>query len=291
MIRYAFIVAASENYLPGLISLLNSIEVHSPHTVIVVSYHLPHSSALTTPRSFEIKFIESQNIDDQVRATAIERFRIAVEIGEQYDAICLMDADMFLSADVELFFRIASKGFIVTGSNGMVIDFNKNYQERYGVDLNIGNYPYLKVHTTVPIFLGPQDLDWFDALYNSRRIDSWDDFLYLNILGIKMKKDERMICMPPYTFTGIHHWQMKPETAVFEKAGFLLSGTEEQVYMVHGQWWMKGWVEGLWDTMRRYFDAEGTSERGMMRTKKAIGLLQSKFDYYHNGGQNDRQER
>jgi len=129
----------------------------------------------------------------------------------------------------------------------------------------------------VPIFLDTRNLDWFDALYKSRRIDAWDDFLYLNLLGIQMGKYKKMICMPPYAFTGIHHWQMKPETAVMEKGELLLSGTEEQIYMIHGKWWDKGWLQDLVPTMERYWHDEEISFRGQGRTHNAINSLLRRF--------------
>jgi len=257
--KYAFIVAYTDNYLPGITALKNSISIHCPVDVII---HHGYS----------------------VEDTAIRRFRIACEKCYEYDAICLMDADMFLTADCKLFFDIASHGFIVVGSNGMLINFNRDYQNRYGVDLGSDDFLYEKVHTTVPIFLNRENIDWFYALYNSKRIDSWDDFLYLNVLGIKMGKAEKMLCLPPYTFTGIHHWQMKPETAVIKKGEALLSGTEEQIYMVHGKWWDDAWLNDLEPTMQRYFKDEGISEKGRFRTKNAINILKAEFNKLQPGG-------
>ena len=98
-----------------------------------------------------------------------------------------------------------------------------------------------------------------------------------------MGKYHRMLTMPPYAFTGIHHWQMKPETAVFEKAGLLLSGTEEQVYMVHGKWWDEKWFDGLWIVMQHYLQVENMGRRCERKTKDAIELLKTKFNYYLNG--------
>lgn len=258
--RFAFVVAWSDNYLPGVTALRNSIHEHMPGTDII-EHH-------------------GQGVHD----TAIERFRIACDVAGHYDAICLMDADMFLLCPVDLFFEIAAAGFIVTGSNGMVIDYNREYQERYGIDLGREHFIYTKLHTTAPIFISRQDTDWFDALYNARRVDSWDDFLYLNLLGVLMGKDRIMLCMPPYAFTGIHHWQLKPATALMEKDGILMSGTEEEVYMVHGKWWDEGWLQDLMPTMTRYLRDEHIGEKGERRVKQAIGLIEREFARFLTGG-------
>ena len=255
--RFGFIIAYTDNYLPGFTALKNSIGIYNSDCDLIVHH------------------------GNSVEDTAIKRFDIAVKEGPKYDAICLMDADMFLEEDCSLFFEIAAKGFIVTGSNGMIIDFNEEYQKRY--DVKIKDTLHFKVHTTAPIFLSPNDLDWFERLYNSRRIDHWDDFLYLNILGIEMEKTERMLCMPPYAFTGIHHWQVKPETSARLIRDTLISGTEEQVYMVHGKWWDKPWVDDLSIVMSRYFENEDMGIMCKARTANSIKILKDRFEYYLDG--------
>jgi len=52
---------------------------------------------------------------------------------------------------------------------------------------------------------------------------------------------------------------------------------------VHGKWWDKGWTDGLWDTMERYFQAEDMGGKCERKTKRAIALLKAKFNYYLNG--------
>ncbi len=252
--RYAFIVAYTDNYLPGMRALRNSINLYCPN----------------------IDIIEHHGIS--VEDTAIKRFHIAIEQDSNYDAICLLDADMFLTADPTLFFEVASKGFIVTGSNGMVINFNKAYQDQYQLDLGSDEYVYPKIHTTAPIFLNSKNIDWFEKFLEKRDYDHWDDFLYLNMVGIKMGKDKKMICMPPYSFTGIHHFQMKPATAVFERSGILMSGTEEQVFMIHGKYWDEGWLQDLMPTMEGYLRDENIGEKGRWRTVSAINLLKERFN-------------
>jgi hypothetical protein len=276
---YAFVVAASANYMSGLRAMFNSLErLNNEHQVILISFRLPAEFLEDLQHySFKIRVYDQEG-DDQVYATAIERFRWAVQIAKYFKAICLLDADMWFTADCTRFFDVAARGMIVTGSNGMIINFNKGYQDQYGCYLGQSEWPYPLVHTTAPIFISKADTDWFQALYDSRRVDHWDDFLYLNILGIKMGKDRKMICMPPYAFTGIHHWHMKPETAVMDKGGLLLSGTEEQVYIVHGKWWDEGWLQDLLPTMQRFWKDEEIGFKGQRRTKHAIETLKRRFD-------------
>lgn len=282
--KRAFIIAASENYLPGLKALLNSIDIHQPDAdVILLSFNLPEDFLIDF--NYEesgdcIHHVIHSQGDDQVHGTAIERFKVASEFAKDYDSICLMDADMFLLEDCSTFFDVAAAGFIVTGSNGMVVNFNRDYQDRYGVDLGSDDYVYTKVHTSVPIFIDKSNIDWFAALYNSRRIDHWDDFLYLNLIGAKMGKDKKMICLPPYQFTGIHHFQMKPETRMIERGGEIMSGTEERIYMTHGKFFDKGWFSDQIKTMQGYIKNECYSDKQKQMVKDSIQLLACRFLHY-----------
>jgi len=282
--RFAFVVGASDNYLPGITAMLNSMEYHG-HTadVLLIPWRLPEDFLNTLHKySFAVRLFPN-DIEHQVLATAIERFKVAYEQGPQYEAICLLDADMFLLESVDLFFEIAAAGFIVTGSNGMIIDFGTSYQEQYGVELDQPDWPYKKVHTTAPIFISPADLDWFDRLYNSRRIDSWDDFLYLNILGIKLEKHKRMLCMPPYAFTGIHHWHLKIETGLIRKGpNLVLAGTEEAVYMAHGKFWEENYRKDLLGVMDKYLERWNMGARCKQRVADAHKTAIEEFNRYLN---------
>ncbi len=270
--RFAWVTAGSENYLPGLKAFFNSLKEYS-HTddVILCSFRLPQDfldSLKLLP--YNVRVIEMKG-EDQVQETAIGRFEVAERIGKEYEAICLVEGDIFITANCNIFFEVAAKGFVITGSNGMIVNFNKGYQKQYGIDLGKEDWIYPKVHTTVPIFLGRDDLHWFSDFF-SRRLSarSFDDVFGLNVLGIKLGIDKRMICLPPYTFTGIHHFGVKPETGWFEKEGFILSGTEEQVYMIHGKWWDKGWRDDLPKVMNLYFKREGMTGRACQRTQNSI---------------------
>jgi len=285
MAKRCYITGASGNYLQALIAQFNSLEaIGNEHDFLLISFRLPEEFLKDLKKySFNIRYWESDN-PNQIQATAIDRFELASREGKFYEAICLLDADMFTLANPETFFEAAARGMIITGSNGMVVNFNRPYQEKYGIDLGSDEYIYPKVHTTVPIFLGPDDLDWFEQLYYSRRIDHWDDFLYLNLLGVKMGKHERMIVMPPYCFTGIHHFQVKPETCAMDKDGVVLSGTEEQIYMAHGKYFDSGWVSDFRPTMERYFRDEQIGDRGQRKTWAALEVLRSRFEYFKNLG-------
>jgi len=117
---YAFLVSASNYYIPGLKALLNSIEEFGKNINIVVfiSPDVDDSKAINWDAyssDREVVLLRSKGENDKVEMI-VDRFRRFAEVGKEYDAICLLDADMFLTANVDLFFDIAAAGFIVVGS-------------------------------------------------------------------------------------------------------------------------------------------------------------------------------
>jgi len=280
--RFAFLTGASQDYLPGLNALFNSLDIWGQRQdFLLVDYNLPEDylKKAKDTFNFNIRVFKSTQ-ENQSQGTAIERFKIGYEIGKEYEAICLLDTDQFLVSSVERFFEVASKGFIVTGSNGMIIGFNRDYQQKYGIKLEKDDYPYPLVHTTCPIFLSPADLDWFERLYNSRRFDIFDDFTFLNFLGIVMGKDKKMICLGPQKFTQIHHFGLKPNTRIIRKNGLLLSETEELIYMIHGKWWRENWVNGLMEPMYRYFRDNEFGEKQIREALESKEICQQEFIKY-----------
>ena len=272
----AFLTAGSTNYLPGLIAFLNSL-VYYKHTedVLLLSFRLPEEFLSRLKEyPFNIRVIESPS-KDQIEGTAIERFKVAADYGKEYKAIAFLEGDICLTGNVENFFEAAKREVIITGSNGMIVNFGKGYQKQYNLYLDTDDYVYPNVHTTVPIFLSSKDLDWFSEFYKGRMsARSFDDVFGLNLLGIKMGKSKRMIAMPPTTFTQIHHFGIKPVTGLIRKGDLLLDGFEQQVFMIHGKWWDWGWYSGLMDPMEGYFhdNAFGDRQRKLALYSRDITL-------------------
>lgn len=70
---------------------------------------------------------------------------------------------------------------------------------------------------------------------------------------------------------------MKPVTGVIKKDGILLSGTEEQIYMIHGKFFDKGWYTDLMLVMDRYFKDEEFGERQRMQAIKSRNIIMDEF--------------
>jgi hypothetical protein len=74
---------------------------------------------------------------------------------------------------------------------------------------------------------------------------------------------------------------MKPECGVMEKGGYVLSGTEELIYMIHGKWHWEGWLQDLQPAMDNFIKNEDIGERGKQKIQNSMTLLKSLFKKYH----------
>jgi hypothetical protein len=279
--RYAFVMGASNNYLEAIVALFNSMYEHNNYADIhFINWNIDPEFFKDYSEIIKGRFnINLYNSTSKVQGigTAIERYALAYRVADCYEAICVLDADMFFTNDVTLFFEIASKGFIVTGSNGMMVDFDKAYQEYYNCYLGADNIPYPKIHTSVPIFVSEENTKWFIELWESIRKDHFDDFLYLNMLGIKNDLTRKMLCLPPYYFTGIHHWIWKPETSIRVKGGSIVAGTEELVYSIHGKFWDEPWKRDQMETMRKYLIDNDMGNKCNSFVNNSMDLMVSEF--------------
>jgi hypothetical protein len=284
--KYAFVFAASENYHPGVMALINSIKDKMPYADICLylyKYSEEKMAAFADAQGIYIEFADETK--DQQKSTAFGRYKYAADLTDKYDSVCLIDADMFVTADCYTFFDVAKHGFIITGSNGMVVNFNRAHQEKYGIDLGVDNYIYTKIHTSVPIFINKDNRIWFDEFVEINEAGQLDDFLGLNLLGISMAVYDKMICMPPYMFTGIHHWQVKPATRVFRIQDTLMTKTEEQVYMCHGKFWWENYIKDMMMPMESYYKEFQLGEKNRDLTMKSINDILYFFNYYYNDGE------
>ena len=113
MKKYAIFVAATDNYLMYLNALLNSIVKRELYksvdlTVYLMHYQFPIDYCKKATEKLPFKFIpleiKKSAIEHPQETKRIEfvkraRFKYTVDYGMDYDAICLLDADMFIVSD------------------------------------------------------------------------------------------------------------------------------------------------------------------------------------------------
>jgi hypothetical protein len=123
--KYAFIVTSSIAYFLGLHSILNAFEYYEHKdidVILVCPYQMkPYYEYVKDKFSFPIKYAAVEEWgdptikDEYSRAFAENdnciwaKFNFMLSIQNDYEAICWMDADMLLLANIQHYFEIAAK--------------------------------------------------------------------------------------------------------------------------------------------------------------------------------------
>lgn len=255
----SIVVSASKNYFLGMKALLNSFEHYHDTTeyeVYVLSFDLSQEQldfVESKPYTF-VDFINAKAFpepysNNSAWATKIPRFKYAAE---KLNGVCMMlDADMFFTANMDMYFDIAAAGFIVGGSNGSNIYFGENYTEKWGEPIE---ELCVKTIGSVPTIL---DLDkyrhiWLEIYETKHNMKPFCDFELLNIMLMKHKYMNRILAIPSQQVTGLHHFQLRPDTRVVEKMGKLFTSDGLEVLMCHGKYWQPNYELGLTRNMTKY---------------------------------------
>lgn len=256
--RYAFIVSACKKYVPELAALLNSLEaIGNKHDVFVIGYELPPE--LTSGfglLSYKVNFYdipeaEARQFGGESEILCRKRFWYAAEWGKDYDAVCVLDADMWFVRPVDQFFEIAAM-------TGMLLGATLEQKRIYGeiehhkvlgkqlLDKPTWNH---KDICCAPMFF--DTAKWGDLMKRSWTIFSEGfpdtnfkapDMESYNLLILAAGLSDRVLLLCNYSFVATNEKLLKPYTRVTQQTdGKLWTESGEPIYIVHGQFYKARW--------------------------------------------------
>lgn len=325
MKQYAIFFAATgpvvgRNYLSDANSLLNSIQKQRLHEEIngsldVYLIHYGFDPAWNyiakAQNAFDFNLIpvdvDKCNLPCPDGTKAIEfikraRYSVIVEKGVGYDAICLLDADMFFVSD-----EFVSMFELVTGTRKL-IGANERFKWAVGPEI------YFEKDGT-PIFKAPDKMlsmicnvpsvfdmkEWVDVfeyykkicfdgyqIKNGERIGIGDLFAH-NIAIKKMGRESDIVMFPMEAMAQVHHVWRKPWTHLINDGGRWRSFSGDKVYLIHDtkRICQPSFVEGNIAAYRAEFD--GWKDRDAFEPKIRAGLQAIRNEWYDlNIGQNAR---
>lgn len=264
--KYAFVVGCNARYLPGLNALLNSLDlVGNTHDVYVLAYKLPVSylkAVQDAGFSFRTIFeqVDQKEVDWLGEAEVLMRKRYGwpamhnrvTEAGERYEAVCVLDADMFFCHNVDRYLEIAASSGLVLGctleQKRRYGDPNHQFPAESGQYLIPTDFWNARDLCCAPLFVGPK---WWDALEKSYKMVN--DYPYgqgrfrapdmdaLNICLIEAGSYDKTIPLSQHTWTGLHECLMKAHTRAIEMHDRPFTEDGEEINIVHGQYWNKTW--------------------------------------------------
>lgn len=288
--KHAFIVGACNKYTPELTALLNSLDyVKSNADVHVIGLRLP--AELTSQfDKLNYHLIYHPISEEEIEAsrgvsevTCRKRYWYAGEIGKDYDAVCILDADLVFVRDPWQFFEIASKTGFILGpckEQNKVYDHEHHkangewiYQEGFWNDKDLCN---------CPVFLDAKK--WEAPLKKS-----WDVFINqefkapdmdaMNLCFLEAGAYDKIIKLPGLQWLGTNEQHLKPYIRVVERRdGKIWTENGLEIFCYHGQYYKEKWRNCQLDNRHRcaegYLKASAESDN---MARGAMNLLYTNF--------------
>lgn len=263
--KYAFIVSACKKYVPELAALLNSLEkTGNKHDVHVIGYCLPaYMTAQFEKLSYRVHFYdipedEARRWGGESEILCRKRYWYAGEWGKEYDAICILDADMVIVRNMDNFFEIASKC-------DMILGVTLEQKTVYGTDEDGHDHQRVRgKHLVQTPTWNDKDMCCTPMFINARRYeaqlkDSWlifsqewpngnfkaPDQQAFNMILVAEGLTGRVVLLPNMCWVGSNEKLLKPYTRVtVQRDGLLWTESGEPIYIFHGQYYKARWRQG-----------------------------------------------
>lgn len=257
--KYTFIVSACKKYIPELNALFNSLDyVGNEYSVHLWEYQIPKellskwSDAFRYPIIIhEISEPEAREYGGEGEILCRKRYWYAGEVGQNYEAVCVLDADMVFVRDPKLFFELAETGVII----GVHKEQNKVYDHDHhtvgGKRIVPASFYNDKELCNCPLFINAQE--WGSALKKS-----WEYFITgypvsnfkapdmdaMNIAFIEAGAYDRIVKLSNHAWLGTNESLLKPYTrACGDRDGRIKTENGQEVFSFHGQFYKKKWRE------------------------------------------------
>jgi len=296
MSKYAFVVCADIKYLPEVVAELNSLDfVGNKQDVHFYGYKIPQKvidqfSLLNYTVIFhEITEYEIQESFGLSEVVCRKRYYYAREVGIEYDAVCVLDADMVFVRDPWQYFQIAADtGFVLCAGkeqNKVYDDPHHQYKGKWLIPKGYYNQVDL---CNCPLFIDTKI--WGNALERSYQIfvDGKDDMNgdnfkapdmdAMNICLLEVGSADKTVVLPGIQWLATNEQLLKPYIRAVSDRGLIKTECGIPVFSYHGQYYHKKWRDCQLDN--RHHCAEGylkATECCDNMAKGAMDLLYSNF--------------
>jgi len=301
MSNFAFIVAACKKYIPELNALLNSLDfVGSKADVHLWYYEFPEdylkkiveADWCYTLMAHEITYEQARLYGGESEELCRKRYWYAGEIGKNYDAICILDADMVFVRDPWQFFEIANKtGFIL----GVHKEQNKRYDDPHHTILVNNERQFIYD----PNFTNDKDVCNAPLFIDAKKYElalkrSWiiftdgfpetnfkaPDMDAMNLAFLEAGLHDKIIKLPNVQWLGTNEQMLKPYTRVglHENDGLLWTENGIEVFSFHGQFYKKVWRQV--QLHNRHNCAEGYLGCSEKSDNMAQGALDTLYTFF-----------
>ena len=254
--KYCFVVGATSTYTPELCALLGSLDyVGNRQDVHIIGIELPKEFTSQFSKlnynAIHHNITEAEWVADQGRSETVcrKRYFYAAEWGKDYDAVCVLDADLIFVRDPIQYFVIAEK-------TGYILGPCKEQNKTYGIEDThhfvdgkwIWNMPRGfyndKDMCNCPVFLDSKV--WGDALRMS-----WDIFIRggfkapdmdaMSLAFLQHGSYDKTVLLAGNQWLSTNEQSLKPYIRAIENHGKIQTESGIPIFSYHGQYYHKRW--------------------------------------------------
>ena len=246
MAHYAFIIPVhGEYYVKEAQVLVKSIRKWCPDVCVIIT---GIEGDINLDVDHDRIFICKEKGSEFKRIRTF-RFKLAMDLKKEYDVVCCLDADMVVFHPLHKFFKLAETGIILACADSTMLTYRKKDFDLYEIPVD---EKYIKNHctiSTVPMFLSPSvNEDYLKEIWDN---PTGNDLDVPNLVACKMDLiKDRMHLLNNFSWTNIHHSMMKPETYAVRLGGKMYSHQGIPIYMLHGHWIYKKYIEELMNPIK-----------------------------------------
>jgi len=290
---------ACRKYIPEVNALLNSLDyVENEFDVHLWHYQYPDDYLAlieNAPWTYPLILheISEKDVEDSRGLSEFvcrKRYWWAAEIGKDYDAVCIMDADI-------VFVRNPWQFFVIAHETGFTLGVHKEQNKKYSDEHHKFNGEFL----WDPKFTNDKDLCnaplFIDAkLYEKPLKRSWDIFIEgfpksnfkapdmdaMNLTFLEAGMYHKIIKLSNHSWLGTNETMLKPYTRVIGRmdGGKYRLWTEngQEVFSFHGQYYKKNWRETQLENRSRC--AKGYLGRNENSDDMARGAMETLYNWF-----------
>ena len=294
---FTFVVCADIRYLPELVGCLNSLDyVGNKQDVHFFGYKIP-SEVLDQFKLLNYQVIFHEITDEEIElnhglseVVCRKRYFYANQIGREYRAVCVLDADMVFTRDPVQFFVIAEKtGYVLGASKEQNKVYDDGHHTWHGqFILEKGYYNPVDL-CNCPLFVDTKI--WGNALDMSYQwfVDGFPetnmkcpDMDCMNLSLIYHGSADKTIVMPNVQWLSTNEQALKLYQRVINDHGKIKTETGTPVFSYHGQYYHPRWrntqLRNRDHCAKGYFKASGDSlECSNNIAQGAMNLLYENF--------------
>lgn len=267
--KYATFICSNGGYLPFLNVLLNSFERHQIQMdVYLIHFDFPDAYLKDAIEKFSFPIIPLQVKEEDFHIDEFNahnknlfikqaRFKYIRDNGMDYDVICMLDADMFITTPnfMNLFDLVNGTDLMIACNERFKWTFDQRYTFK-DKPIFEESISALKFHCSVPIIFDLKKWSEVFDFYNEMALNSFEvddkgfkikpigDIFCWNISVYKHNKQDKVVLFPMETMTQVHHTYTNPWTKLSKTINGWRTYAGDEVFAIHGRIGNKGWFNG-----------------------------------------------